>query len=95
MSFVFEVQLRTDLGKGASRRLRHANKVPAVVYGKGEPVSVTLDHDALFHAQEDKDFYTSELTLKVEGGEDLTVKVQDIQRHAFKPKVVHMDFVRA
>ena len=42
-SFTVEAELRTDLGKGASRRLRHAEKFPAVVYGAGkDPVSITV-----------------------------------------------------
>lgn len=44
MSFVFQAEVRSDLGKGASRRLRHADQVPAIVYGAGkEAVSVTLN----------------------------------------------------
>ena len=49
MSFVFQAEVRSDLGKGASRRLRHMlDLVPAIVYGAGkETVSVTLDHKKL------------------------------------------------
>jgi len=94
MSFVFEAEVRADLGKGASRRLRHADKIPAIIYGGDkEPVSITLDHDKLLHAQSEEAFYSAELTINVAGQEE-KVKVQDIQRHAYKPKLVHLDFVR-
>ncbi|GLS84716.1 50S ribosomal protein L25 [Paraferrimonas haliotis] len=95
MSFVFEAVKREVIGKGASRRLRHANKIPAVIYGKGqEPVAIELEQDKMFHAQEKSEFYTEVLTIVVDGKE-IKVKVQDIQRHAFKPKLVHLDFVYA
>jgi large subunit ribosomal protein L25 len=57
----FEViaETRTDLGKGASRRLRHADKVPGVVYGSGEPVSITMAHsDMLKHVANEAFFLT-------------------------------------
>ena len=44
--FVFKGTLRTDLGKGASRRLRHTGEIPAVVYGADkEAVSIILNHN--------------------------------------------------
>mgnify|MGYP003414194197 CR=1 FL=1 len=68
--FELHAEVRTDLGKGASRRLRHADQVPAIVYGAGkEAVSVTLDHKKLILAQEKPEFYSSELTLVINGEE--------------------------
>ncbi|WP_028117388.1 50S ribosomal protein L25 [Ferrimonas senticii] len=94
MSFVFEATVRADLGKGASRRLRHANKIPAIIYGgEAAAVSIEMEHDPILHAQENDAFYTSELTIKV-NGEEVKVKAQAMQRHPFKPKVTHVDFVR-
>jgi large subunit ribosomal protein L25 len=61
MSFVFQAEVRSDLGKGASRRLRHADLVPAIVYGAGkEAQSVTVDHKKLILAQEKPEFYSSD-----------------------------------
>ena len=94
MKKTFKAELRKIVGKGASRRLRHANLVPAVIYGPGhEPLNVELSHDDMFHAQEDPKFYTSTLTIKVDG-EPVKVKIQDLQRHVYKPKLVHLDFKR-
>ena len=47
---------RSDLGKGASRRLRRFGKTPAIVYGVGEPASITLTHSDLWKAQESEAF---------------------------------------
>ena len=94
MSFVFQAEVRSDLGKGASRRLRHADQVPAIVYGAGkEAVSITVDHKKLILTQEKPEFYSSELTLVI-NGEEVKVNVKAIQRHPVRYKLVHLDFVR-
>ena len=92
--FTLDAEVRTDLGKGASRRLRHANKVPAILYGEGkEPVSLTLAHNKVFRAQEEEAFYAHILTLNVDG-EAIECVVKDMQRHPYKPLVMHLDFMR-
>jgi large subunit ribosomal protein L25 len=92
--FTLDAQIRTDLGKGASRRLRHAGKVPAVLYGADkEAVSLTLNHNKLFQAQGFEAFYSHVLTLNI-GKEKVEVLVKDMQRHAFRPIVMHLDFLR-
>lgn len=54
-NFVLKAEKREDLGTGASRRLRRAGKIPAVIYGgEKEAVSVLLDHDKVLHSTEDK-----------------------------------------
>ena len=86
-------EVRKEQGKGASRRLRTANKFPAIIYGGSEAaVSIELDHDVVMQAK--PGFYTDVLTLVVDGKET-NVKVQAVQRHPFKPKLHHIDFVRA
>ena len=92
--FNLDAEIRTDIGKGASRRLRHADKVPAVLYGANkEPVSLTLEHNKVLQAQEFEAFYSHILTLNI-GGEKVEALVKDMQRHPFKPKVLHLDFLR-
>ncbi|TKB48976.1 50S ribosomal protein L25 [Ferrimonas sediminicola] len=94
MSFVFEAVVRTDLGKGASRRLRHADKIPAIIYGGSEEaVAIELEHNVILQAQENENFYTDELTINIDG-KAVKVKAQDMQRHPYKPKVTHIDFKR-
>lgn len=92
--FTIKAEVRKEHGKSASRRLRHAGKFPAIVYGGSEaPVSVVLDHDAVFNMQAKPEFYSEVLTIEVDG-KATKVKIQAVQRHPFKPKVAHMDFVR-
>lgn len=92
--FTLDAEVRTDLGKGASRRLRHANKVPAIIYGEGqEPVSLTLEHKNVFRAQQEEAFYSHVLTLNI-GKKKVKCLIKDMQRHPFKNIVMHMDFIR-
>ncbi|RUO43899.1 50S ribosomal protein L25 [Aliidiomarina taiwanensis] len=92
--YSFDAEIRTDLGKGASRRLRHAGKVPAILYGGDEaPVSLTLDHDKVNNAADHEIFYSSIHTLNV-GGKKVQAILKDMQRHPFKPKLVHLDYQR-
>ncbi len=93
-SFILEAEVRHDLGKGASRRLRHTGKIPAVIYGGNkEPVSLTLDHISLIHKLENEAFFSHILTVKVGGVEESAI-VKDLQRHPSKPTVMHMDLLR-
>jgi len=92
--FVLNAELRTDLGKGASRRLRHTGKVPAVMYGAGEdPVSLTLQHNELAHQIENEAFFSHILKVKVDGKDQQAI-VKDLQRHPSRPIIMHMDLQR-
>ncbi len=97
MENLFEVkaELRTDEGKGASRRLRHAGKVPAIVYGAEEtPVSITLDHNQFLRHLAEEAFYAHILTLNIDGKKTKVV-LKDLQRHpASDVKIMHADFLR-
>ena len=94
ISFSVEAETRTDLGKGASRRLRHTEKFPAVVYGAGkDPVSLTIDHKKFLHSLENEAFYSHILTLVVDG-KDEQVVLKDLQRHPARIAVMHADFLR-
>ncbi|PWC17397.1 50S ribosomal protein L25 [Brenneria corticis] len=90
-----KAEARKDQGKGASRRLRHAGKFPAIVYGGSEaPVAIELDHDSVKN-QELKDGFYGEVVILSIDGKETKVKVQAVQRHPFKPKLAHIDFIRA
>ncbi|MGC9423132.1 MULTISPECIES: 50S ribosomal protein L25 [Vibrio] len=89
----FNAVVRTELGKGASRRLRHADQFPAIVYGgEAAPVAIALKHADIINQMDKPEFYEG-ITLVIDGTE-VKVKPQDVQRHVFKPKVEHMDFIR-
>ncbi|AXK72561.1 50S ribosomal protein L25/general stress protein Ctc [Lysobacter sp. TY2-98] len=85
---------RDDAGKGASRRLRRAASIPAIVYGgKSEPKSIQLDHEAVWLAQQNEWFYASILSLDIDGKVE-SVLLRDMQRHPYKQQIVHLDFQR-
>jgi large subunit ribosomal protein L25 len=88
------VEKRNDEGKGASRRLRRAGFVPAIVYG-GEltPVSIQIQHKDVWLASQNEWFYSSILDLSL-GGDVQKVLLRDMQRHPFKQLVMHLDFQR-
>ena len=57
ISFELSAESRTDMGKGASRRLRHAGKVPAIIYGGSkDPDAFTLSHNELLRNLENEAF---------------------------------------
>ncbi|HGJ5869323.1 50S ribosomal protein L25 [Arsenophonus nasoniae] len=86
-------EIRKEQGKGASRRLRKNNKLPAIVYGGDqEPVSIELNHDEVINQESKPEFY--EVLTLVVGVKKTKVKVQAVQRHPFKPKLTHIDFLR-
>lgn len=95
LDIVLEAELRQDAGKGASRRLRRLeNKVLGIVYGGGkEPVSVQLPQNKVFKALENEAIFASMFSLKVNGKNE-NVILKAIQRHPFKPVIMHMDFQR-
>lgn len=96
MSQVWTASIRTEEGKGASRRLRHTGKVPAIVYGGGkDAVSVSLGANFVKHAFENRDNFNTILTLDVDGGSKEQCVVKDIQRHPATGDVAHIDFQRA
>jgi large subunit ribosomal protein L25 len=87
-------ELRTDTGKGASRRLRLTNKVPGIIYGgEGAPAMLTLDANELFKATRNEAFFSQVLEVSVDGKATQAV-VRDIQRHPARDSITHVDFYR-
>ena len=94
-TIMLEAEDRTDLGKGASRRLRRLeSKVPAVLYGGDKkPKSIHLLHNKVLKALEVESIYSSGFELKVAGKVERVI-LKDLQRHPYKPVILHMDFQR-
>lgn len=86
--------LRSESGSSASRRLRRTGFVPGIVYG-GEtaPQSISIVAKDLIRLLLDESFFSSVLTLDVEGKKEHAV-IMDLQRHPFKPTLLHIDFER-
>ena len=85
---------RKDEGKGASRRLRHAGLIPAVIYGgEAAPQSLQLEHEKTWLLSQNEWFYSSILDLDIDGKVQKAL-LRDIQRHPFKQIIMHIDFQR-
>jgi len=97
MSDEFELNatVRTELGKGASRRLRRLNNdIPAVLYGSGkDPVSLTIAHKDIIKATDNEAFFSHIITLNIGKKKEKAV-IKDLQRHPAKPFILHADFLR-
>jgi large subunit ribosomal protein L25 len=93
-NFEINAELRTDIGKGASRRLRHAGLIPAIIYGAGkDPVSLTLSHNEIVKSLNHESFYSNILTVNIDGKSEKAV-LKDLQRHPYKPSILHLDLQR-
>jgi large subunit ribosomal protein L25 len=93
-SFELVAEFRETHGKGASRRLRHDGKVPAILYGGHlDARALTLSHQKLAQMLDNERFYSTILSLKV-GNETQAAILKDVQRHPFKNAIVHVDFQR-
>jgi len=94
ISFTVGADARETQGKGASRRLRHTGKVPAILYGGGiAPRALTLDQRNLLTLIDNEKFYSSIIQIKV-GEESQPAIVKDVQMHPAKNSVVHVDLQR-
>jgi large subunit ribosomal protein L25 len=94
--YTLNAVVRSDKGKGASRRLRRLEKAtPAIVYGLDkEPVSISIEMRELFKKLDNEGFYTHTLNLEIEGADNEQVILKDLQRHPFKELILHADFQR-
>ena len=92
--FTLVAESRGDTGKGASRRLRKSEMVPAIVYGaKKAALSIQLKHSDVLKSSSQESFYSQILDLSIDGKVERVV-LKDMQRHPYKPFVMHMDFQR-
>jgi len=94
MHIEFNAKKREAQGTGASRRLRHAGRVPGIVYGgDATPQAIELDHNELFQHLRKEAFYSSVLTMNLEGAKQMCL-LRDVQRHAYRALILHVDFQR-
>ncbi len=92
--FKLIAESRDDIGKGASRRLRRENKIPAVIYGgETEPQSVTVAHNEILKCLNDEAFFSQIIDIEINGEVQETI-LRDLQRHPYKPTILHADFQR-
>ncbi|VCU68847.1 50S ribosomal protein L25 [Pigmentiphaga humi] len=90
----FNATSRSVQGSSASRRLRRAGRVPAIVYGgDAAPLSIELDHNEIYHALRKEEFHSSILSMQFDG-KATQVLLRAVQWHPYKPQVLHVDFQR-
>lgn len=94
-AFELVAEVRDDKqGKGASRRLRHAGRVPAIMYGGKLPAAgLSFDHQKLQVALQNERFFSTLLNIKI-GDQNQVAILKDIQRHPAKQQVLHVDLQR-
>jgi large subunit ribosomal protein L25 len=94
MIFEITAQSRKLQGTGASRRLRASGRVPAIVYGGADkPAAIDLDHNEILLALRKEAFQSSIINLNLDGKKQ-PVLLRDVQAHAYKKLVLHVDFQR-
>jgi large subunit ribosomal protein L25 len=85
---------RSAQGSGASRRLRRTGKVPGIIYGgSATPTPIEIEHNPLYHSLRVEAFHSSILDMEIDGKSE-QVLLRDVQWHAYKPQVMHIDFQR-
>jgi large subunit ribosomal protein L25 len=94
MQIEFNAKKRDTQGTGASRRLRHTGRVPGIIYGgTAAPQSLDIDHNELYQHLRKEAFYSSVLNINIDGVKELCL-LRDVQRHAYRIQILHVDFQR-
>lgn len=89
---IINAEIRKNYGKSASRRLRKINQLPAVIYGNNlKPILIKINHDDIINKENKAEFY--ETLILIINEQKNKVRIQAIQRHPFKPKLIHIDFL--
>ena len=94
INYELNATVRLDVGKGASRRLRRADGVPAIMYGGDTaPTNLHIMHNDILKLLRHESAYSHILTVTVDGKKQ-QVLLKALQRHPYKPRIVHIDFLR-
>lgn len=94
MTIQFNAKSRVQQGSSASRRLRRAGSVPAIVFGgAAAPQQIEVDHNEIYHALRNEAFHSSVLSLVLDGAAQAVI-LKDTQWHPYKQQVLHLDFQR-
>jgi large subunit ribosomal protein L25 len=92
------VEVRSQVGKSGSHKVRAGGKVPGVLYGlKSEPLPVTFEEKALLTSLDKQKRRNTVLTLELANAgktEAVTAMVRDAQIHPISQRLVHVDFLR-
>lgn len=89
-SFKLAAEVRTGLGKKASKSLRQQDLIPAIIYGFDNTQAITVSQDAVRKLVYTPEIYLVEMTI---GGATKTCILQDLQFHPVTDKITHIDFL--
>lgn len=84
-------QIRTDLGKKASKAIRGTGQIPAVLYSKDDVIHFTTTHKAVKPLIYTPEFKVGEVEVE---GKTYRCIVKDVQWHPVTDEIVHIDFLR-
>ncbi|CAL4319359.1 50S ribosomal protein L25 [Buchnera aphidicola (Thelaxes suberi)] len=85
---------RIKVGKSSSRCLRNNNKFPAIIYGKNiQPIYISIDHNIFLKIYENNKFDFNKISIRLNEKLHYIAKIKDIQKHPFKKKFLHIDFI--
>ena len=94
MQFEINANKRELQGSSASRRLRRANRVPGIIYGgTAAPQMIEFDHNVLYQALRKEAFRSSVVNMNIDGAVEMCL-LRDVQMHAYKLQIKHVDFQR-
>lgn len=94
MQFEINANKREVQGSSASRRLRRASRVPGILYGgSAAPLMVDFDHNELYQALRKEAFHSSVINMNIGGAREMCL-LRDVQMHAYKLQIKHVDFQR-
>lgn len=94
MAFIINAEKRAQKGSSASRRLRRNGLTPGIVYGNNEQAQmIQMEHNTIYLALKKEAFHSAVIDLVIDGKKE-QVLLRDYQKHAYKPRVHHVDFQR-
>lgn len=92
-AIALKAERRSNTGKGAARQSRMRGQIPAVMYGPGRaPIALTLAVKEFERALLGHSAGSTVIDLSIDG-ESVKTLVREIQRHPYKPRVLHIDFM--
>ena len=94
MQYKLKAEKRAISTPSALNQLRHASKIPGIIYGSGlEPMTVTVDYlefsRLVVQAGE-----SSLVTMEIPGSETFSVLIKDVQYDPVKDRITHFDLHR-
>jgi large subunit ribosomal protein L25 len=89
----FDAEARDNFGRGRSRALRNAGKIPSVMYGtNSEPVHFTLEEKQVKREYHKGGFFAKLVNITIDGKHYKGV-AKDLQLHPVSEKIIHADFI--